>query len=291
MARPCSTGRWPAGHEVRALTRRPQPPRRGVDWIAGDLADAGALAALVEGAEALIHVAGAKTSRDPAVLQAGNVAGTLAVIEAARRAGTPRLLCVSSLAAREPGLSEYGGSKARAEKLVAASGIDWTIIRPPAIYGPRDKDMLDLFRAARWGVVPMPREGAASLIHVDDLAALLLALLPGGEAVTGKVFEPDDGKRGGWRHRELARAIGWAVGRRPLVWGLSSAALHRAARFDTAIRRSRAKMTADRAGYFAHPDWVVSLGRRVPGDLWTPQVPTREGLKATAQWYREQGWM
>ena len=65
-----------------------------------------------------------------------------------------------------------------------ASGLDWTIVRPPAIYGPRDREMFELFRAAQWGVVPMPRGGRASLIHVDDLARLLLALVPGGEGVT-----------------------------------------------------------------------------------------------------------
>ena len=278
--------------ELRALTRKPQAPRDGVEWIAGDLGDKAALARLMRGAEAVLHVAGVVNAPDPAGFEAGNVAGTLNAIEAAVAAGVPRFVHVSSLSAREPDLSAYGASKARAEKLVRASGLDWTIVRPPGIYGPRDSEYLDLFRLARWGIVPVPpREGRSSLIHVDDLARLLLALVPGGEAVTHRVFEPDDGHKGGWSHYELARAIGWAMGRRPWVVHLSRASLERAARADRLVRRSKARLTPDRVGYMAHPDWVVSEGACPPAALWQPKVPTREGLKATAKWYRQAGWL
>src|SRR5258706_16003005 len=85
-----------AGVRLRALTRKPQRPREGVEWIAGDLADSAALAALVRGAEAAIHVAGVTTARDAAGFEAGNVAGTLALAEAALAEGMPRLVHVSS---------------------------------------------------------------------------------------------------------------------------------------------------------------------------------------------------
>jgi len=279
------------GLGLRALARRVQDQREGVEWIGGDLADKRALAALVEGAEAVIHVAGVVSAPDAAGFEHGNVTGTLNLIEAAVAAGVPRLVFVSSLAAREPNLSAYGASKQRAERLVRASGLDWTMVRPPAIYGPRDRDLFELFRAAKWGLVPAPKHGRASMLHVDDLARLLLALIPGGEGVTHATFEPDDGRANGWSHYEMARAIGWAVGRRPFVLGLTPAAMHRAARIDTALRRGKAKMTPDRASYFSHPDWVVSHGARPPEALWQPQIPTREGLKATAQWYRAAGWL
>jgi nucleoside-diphosphate-sugar epimerase len=279
------------GIPVQALARKPQADRKGVTWYAGDLSNPKALSRLVRGTEAVIHVAGVVNAADPAEFEAGNVAGTLAVIEATLKAGVPRLVFVSSLSAREPRLSAYGASKARAEKLVMASGLDWTIVRPPAIYGPRDDGMFELFRAAKWGVVPMPKEGGASMIHVQDLARLLLALIPGGEDVTHKLFEPDDGRIGGWSHRELAGAIGHAVGRRPMVLGLSPKALHWAARADQALRGAKAKLTLDRAGYMAHPDWCVSEGRRPPMSVWRPKIDTRSGLRATAQWYREAGWL
>lgn len=278
--------------DLRALARQPQNPRDKVEWIAGDLADKRALTKLLKGTEAVLHVAGVVNAPDQAGFEAGNVTGTMNVIEAAKKAGVPRLIFVSSLSAREPDLSLYGASKARAERLVMASGLDWTIVRPSAIYGPRDAEMFELFRLAKWGVMPVPRKGGrASLIHVDDLARLLLALVPGSEAVSHKLFEPDDGKPGGWSHYEMARAIGWAMGRRPWVVHLSRRSLDRAAKADAFLRKGKAKLTADRVGYMSHPDWAVSEGARVPRELWQPQVETRAGLKATAQWYREQGWV
>lgn len=280
-----------AGHQVRALARSPQDARAGIEWIAGDLGNREALAELLHGVDAVVHIAGVVNAPDAAAFQAGNVTGTLNVVETAAAEGVQRFVHVSSLSAREPGLSEYGASKARGEKMVKASLLDWTVVRPPAIYGPRDKEMFELFRAARWGVVPVPKEGRASLIHVDDLARLLLALLPGGLPVSGQVFEPDDGRPGGWEHRELALAIGWAVGRRPRVLGLSPAALRRAASVDNFLRGKAAKMTPDRAAYFSHPDWTGDPSAQVPADWWEPKIETRSGLRATAEWYREQGWL
>ncbi len=277
---------------LRALARGTPPSSApGVEWIRGTLEDRAALARLVKGAEAVIHVAGLTSAPDPCAFETANVAGTLALVEAAKNAGIPRFVFVSSLAAREPELSAYGASKAKAERIVAASALDWTIVRPPAVYGPRDREMLELFKAARLGVIPMPPPGRASMIHVDDLADLLAALIPGGESVSHRIFEPDDGHPGGWSHRDMARTIGWAVGRRPWVPHLSPAMLMRLSRLERALRGNKAKLTPDRVGYMSHPDWVSDRARHVPTELWRPRIATREGLKATARWYREQGWM
>jgi nucleoside-diphosphate-sugar epimerase len=281
-----------AGLEVRALARKEQAKRKGVTWVKGDLADRRALSRLMKGAEAVIHVAGVVNAPDAAGFEAGNVEGTLAVVEAARKAGVPRLVFVSSLSAREPKLSAYGASKAKAERLVKASGLDWTIVRPPAIYGPRDREMFELFRMARWRVLAMPpKQGRASLVHVDDLARLLLALVPHHRSTFHKVFEPDDGRPGGWSHYELARAIGWAVRARPWVLHLSQRMLGWVAMADAKLRKDKAKLTPDRVGYMCHPDWVVRERMRVPRAIWQARIETRQGLEATAAWYREQGWL
>jgi uncharacterized protein YbjT (DUF2867 family) len=280
-----------AGFSVRALARKVPDAQGSAEWIEGDLANRDALAKLVADAEAVIHIAGLTTAIDPAHFEAANVAGTLAVIEAATAAGVQRLVHVSSLSAREPGLSAYGASKERAERLVMASALDWTIVRPPGVYGPWDVDYLEMFKMAKLGVVPVPPPGRSSLIHVQDLADLLVALVPANEDVTRRMFEPDDGHEGGWSHRELARVIGWAVGRRPWVMHLSHGALTRAARADRLIRRSRARLTADRVGYMTHPDWLARGELAVPPAVWRPRIPTRDGLKATARWYREKGWL
>lgn len=279
------------GLGVRALARREQPRRAGVLWVPGDLENRAALSRLVMGAEAVIHVAGVVNAPDAAGFEAGNVAGTLGVIEAAAKAGVPRFIHVSSLAAREPELSTYGASKRKAEQIVAASGLDWTAVRPPAIFGPRDTELFELFRAAKWGVVPMPAQGRASILHVRDLARLLFALLPSGEDVTHRIFEPDDGRVRGWAHRELARAIGRAMGKRVWVPQLSRETLLRAAALDRFLRKDKAKLTSDRVSYMTHPDWICSPEMAPPPALWTPQIDTRQGLKETADWYRAEGWL
>lgn len=281
------------GHQVRALTRRPQGVADGVTWIAGDLANRDALEALCAGADAVIHVAGLTNTPDKAEFETANVAGTIAVIAAMRATGVKRLVFVSSLAAREPQLSAYGASKARAEQVVEASGLDWTTVRPPAVYGPRDIDMLDLFRAAKWGVVPLPPGGATSIIHADDLAALLVRLAASNAAPTRKkTYEPDDGREGGWSHKELAQGIGRAVGKASVFAPhLPAGLLIAAAAGDRFLRGDRAKLTADRVGYMSHPNWVSRSHHRVPPGIWCPRIAGDEGLKATADWYAREGWL
>jgi uncharacterized protein YbjT (DUF2867 family) len=275
-----------AGYRVRALARREQSPREGVAWIAGALDDAGALDRLVAGADAVVHVAGVVNAGSRAGFVAGNVEGTRAMLAAATRAGPSRFVHVSSLAAREPGLSDYGWSKAEAERLVETSALDWTIVRPPGIYGPGDMEQLDLFRLARFGVALLPPAGRFSVIAVDDLARLLLALATGAGART--IVEADDGSDG-WSHAGFARAIGAAVGRRVLPVHLPRPLLSLAARGDRLVRGAGAKLTADRVGYLCHPDWTIDPAKRPPAALWTPSIPTPQGLADTARWYRAKG--
>ena len=280
------------GVSARALARKiPEQARKGVEWVQGDLADHAALSQLVEGADAVIHIAGLVNTPDPAEFETVNVTGTANVIAAAKAAGVRRLIFVSSLAAREPKLSAYGASKAKAEELVQGSGLDWTIVRPPGVYGPRDTEYFDLFRSARWGFVPIPPQGASSIIHVDDLARLLLALQPTVPSINRHIFEPDDEREGGWSHKELAEAIGKAVGRKIFAPHLSKRVLMAAASLDGLFRGKRAKLTADRVGYMTHPNWVSRFDRMVPAEIWQPRIQGKEGLAATAKWYRDKGWL
>ncbi|WPZ02773.1 NAD(P)-dependent oxidoreductase [Blastomonas marina] len=278
-----------AGHTVRALTRRPQSEREGLEWIAGDLSDDTSLERLVADSDAVIHVAGVVSASDPALFEAANVRGAYSLARAAEQAGPERLVLVSSLAAREPDLSLYGRSKKRGEDVVRASGLDCSIVRPPAVYGPHDTEMFELFRAAKKRVLPMPPQGRTSVIHVDDLASLLLTLA--GQRGDDRIYEPDDGRAQGWEHGELARAIAAAVGRKAFVPRVPGRLLSLAARGDRMLRGDKAKLTPDRVGYMVHPDWVARPDRRPPPELWQPQIDTYEGLAATARWYEAQGWL
>ena len=275
------------GHTVRALARRPQPPLAGVAWVAGDLLMPGALC---EGTDAVIHIAGTINGRDRAEYEAGNVAGTAGIVAAAHAAGVRRFVHVSSLAAREPGLSDYGASKAAAEAIVRSAGLDAAIVRPPGVYGPGDRETLTFFRLVARGWAILPGTGRFSLIEVGDLAAALLAVA--ASPVTG-LAEVDDGG-GGYTHADLASTIGRAVGRSPRLIRPPLRLLRGLATLDTAAARLRGTapvLSPGRVATFAHPDWVAVADRALPAAVWTPTVPLDVGLARTVAWYRGAGWL
>lgn len=275
------------GHTVRALARRPQPDRAGVTWIAGALDDEAALASLVAGSDSVLHIAGIVNAADRAGFAHGNIIGTEAMIAAATNAGIRRFVQVSSLAAREPALSDYGWSKAQADAALQASTLDWTIVRPPAIFGPRDHEMLELFRLAKRGLVPLPPKGGRlSVLYVRDLARLLLNLTTGAEVLRA-IVEPDDGMARGWDPRAFVRAIGDAVGTRARPLPLPRPLLEAAGAIDRTLRGRKAKLTRDRIRYFCHPDWTAHV--LPPAPLWEAATATRTALIETAAWYRANG--
>jgi uncharacterized protein YbjT (DUF2867 family) len=281
------------GHSIRALTRKPQPARENVEWVLGTLDDQGQLEKLVAKADAVLHIAGMVNAPDRTAFEACNSFGTVHVIAAMKAQGVQRLVHVSSLAAREPQLSDYGWSKAEAERHVAGSGLDWTMVRPPAIYGPHDAEFLELFQMAQKGFVLLPPEGRVSIIHADDLAALLVALARTQDHATrDQVYEVDDGRHGAWTHRSLAKAIGRAVGRpHALPVSMPAPLVKLGARIDRMIRREKARLTPDRASYFCHPDWTSRAVMAPPESVWMPAIDTELGLAATAAAYRERGFL
>lgn len=276
-----------AGHAVRALTRREQAERAHLEWVGGDLGDTVALARLCDGADAVIHVAGVVNAPTRDGFAVGNIHGTRNMLAAAEGAGVRRFVHVSSLAAREPGMSDYGWSKAEAERLVEESLLDTAMVRPPAIYGPGDMEMLELFKLAKRGIALLPPGGRLSVIEVGDLGRLLLALATTGNHSRG--YDCDDGRDNGWSHKEFAQAIGTATGKRVAALALPRPLMMAGAHLDRLVRGKSAKLTPDRVAYFCHEDWVIDTARRPPAELWTPRVETNAGLAATAAWYRDQG--
>ena len=155
------------GHHVRALTRKPQVSGSKIEWVEGSLDQPESLVRLAVGADTVIHVAGAINARDRAGFQSDNVFGTLNMVEAAKAAGVRRFIHVSSMAAREPELSDYGWSKARSEQIVGASGLDWTIVRPGGLTDEPGRGL----------VAVAPSLARRGTIARDDVAAVLAACL------------------------------------------------------------------------------------------------------------------
>jgi uncharacterized protein YbjT (DUF2867 family) len=278
------------GYDVRALTRGWKPPEDEIAWVDGALDRPETLAKLCAGADAVIHIAGAINAPDRGGFEAVNVGGTANMIDAARKAGVRRFVHISSLAAREPELSNYGWSKAKSERVVAASGLEWTIIRPPAVYGPGDRETLELFKMARRGLVALPPGGHFSVIHVADLCRLILAVLDDHDSWS-ETYEPDDGREGGWEHRHFAKVLGSVYGRRAITLAMPRFVMRAASRLERLFRRGKAKLTADRVRYYCHPDWTAAPDHRPPARLWHAEVSTPTGLKETAEWYRAEGWL
>lgn len=279
------------GHKVRALARRPQPPRPGVEWVAGSLTDLAALQSLVDGADTLLHIAGVTNAATRAAFEEGNILGTAFL---RRAAGSRPIVHVSSLSAREPRLSTYGWSKLMGENVARGSAGPVAIVRPPAVYGPGDREFLELLKTARSGFVPFPRNSRAAMIYGPDLASALVAL---GEDIAGparsasRIYEIDDGATG-YTPSEVAAAISGALRRPVRAVEVGPALLHMAAAADSGFARVKGalpRLSRDRASYMSHADWSADSAPLLALGIWKPETLLPEGMAATAGAYRAEG--
>lgn len=299
------------GDEVTALIRSPRKAERllapGVGTIRGDLHDLGALRAATEGKDVIYHVAGQVAARGEAELIRTNREGTRNLVEAAVGGGRPRLVLVSSLAAAGPAqpgrpltgeepprpVTAYGRSKLAGEEVVRTSALEWTIVRPPMVYGPCDTEVLKVFKLARLGIAPVFGDGSQELsaIYGPDLATALVAAAT-AEAAIGRTYCACHPER--FTSRDFVRAIGRALGKRvrllPLPEAFSRGLL---AVTGTATRLAgRATLlNRDKANEFFQPAWTGDSAPLTRDTGWRARHDLATGLAATAAWYRDQGWL
>jgi nucleoside-diphosphate-sugar epimerase len=292
---------------VRSASRAAGLPALGCRLVEGTLEDEAALERLVEGADVVFHVAGRVAARSEEEFREANRDGAARVARAAARARVSRLVHVSSLAVTGPAergrprtevsgtapLTAYGRSKEAGEGAVRDSGASFTILRPAAVYGPRDRAFLPLFRGARHGVVPLLGDGGQelSLLHAEDLASALVAaaLAPATLGRTYHAAHPVPTTQ-----RDLAAAIGRAVGRRvravtlpaPLVRALLTLA-------GSVVRAGGGVpfLDGDKARELLAPAWTCSSAALVQDAGWAARIPLEEGLAGTARAYRAAGWL
>ncbi len=308
------------GDQVTALVRTPARAARleglGVRLVRGDLHQAGALAEAVRDQEVIYHVAGLIAARRGEEFFQTNREGTANLVAAVRQFGRPavRLVLVSSLAAAGPAergrpltgeepprpVTAYGRSKLAAEEAVMASDLDWRIVRPPMVYGPRDTEVLRVFRLVRRGVVPLFGDGSQELTAVfgPDLAEALVAVARSAtaarriyyachpEVFTSRQFVERLAKvlhQLGVASRPAVRVIPLP---RPLAVGALALA-GAAAR----VAGKATILTPDKAAEFFQPAWTADPGPLVRETGWTPRHDLARGLLEAARWYREQGWL
>lgn len=308
------------GHDVVCLARDPgkaqrifpaAPPTLSV--VTGRLDDARALEEGCDGVDAVFHLAGIVAARNRAEFMHVNGEATATLAKIAGRTA-PRLanfVYVSSLAACGPcrrghphtessppqPVSHYGWSKLAGEEAVRREGIPWTVIRPPTVYGPRDAEVLKVFKIARLGIAPVFGRGNQenSFVFAPDLAEALTSCLH-PDAAEKTYFTCHEEVR---TQRELAVEIHRALrpgqaARGPTVLPIPPAAA-RLALSATGAAASligrRTILNRNKANEFLAEAWTCSP-RAIARDLgWSAANDLHSGLRKTATWYREAGWL
>lgn len=280
-----------AGHPVRALARVDRPDLPGITWIRGDLRTSDSLRALTDGADVVIHCAGAIKALDAQGFLEVNALGTKRLLDACAGRAL-RFVHISSLAARAPSLSAYAGSKAAAERAVMESGLDWLILRPGAVYGPGDRATLSLFQAVKWGVAPVFSEARAAVVHVADVASAVLAGLTQGRGIVADLHDGAPG--GGYTQLEIFRMIGAALGKTPRVLHIPRSLAERVATIAEQIagwRSAPGILTRGKVAELYHDGWASTDTTLADATGWAAQIPAARGLADTAAWYLAHKWL
>jgi nucleoside-diphosphate-sugar epimerase len=286
------------GASIRILARR-DPAHEfwaGIEFetIYGSLEDADALARLVAGADAVVHCAGLIKAQNRDAFLRANRDGTAALARAARRnAPQAHFIAVSTLAAREPQLSDYAFSKHGGEEAAqaeyAGAEAQLVIIRPPALYGPWDKATLPVFQAAAWPVAPVLSRGQVTILYVADAAAALARLAmgaggPGLFALQGTHLRLD----------EVTAAAARAQGRKARMVHVPAFLLRAAGAASALWGRLRGEppvFSEGKAREMLFPDWLVSADDALPASVYQPQTGLEDGFASTVAWYRQRGWL
>lgn len=304
------------GDTVRALVRKTSNTRHlqtlaGVELFEGSVEQASRVVEAVDGVDAIVHCAGIVKARTSDEFFMVNVGGTSNLVDAARKAGKKlaRLVHVSSLEAAGPSadgrpvpvdqenpVTAYGRSKLAAEKVVLAASaeVPVTILRPGAIYGPRDGEILEAFKAIERGLLPLVGDGSAKgvWIYATDCADVCVRAID-ADVPSGRVYFVDDGC-GALPLRQMLADAERALGKRALLrWSLPVPVFMAVARGVEAFGRLSGKavmLTREKASMLLQ-DWVCSSEATRTELAWTPQVPWSEGVVKAVAWYRDNGWL
>lgn len=301
-----------AGYQVRCTVRRNSNLRwlkgKPLERVVADLR-ASELEGALDGVTAVVHCAGL-TRGSGEELFAANREATRRLAEVCAQAdGTARFVYCSSQAAAGPGrlgrprevgdppapISDYGRSKLAGEREVEALSdrLETVVLRPVAVYGPRDEDTLPYFRMAARGVVVAPglRTRWVQVVHVRDVARALCEAMTSAEA-PGRTYFVGHPEVISWR--QLAEAIGRSVDRRTVFTVRVPSAILRtigalaplvgAGRRPGQIDLRRARDLSERA-------WTCRVDEAI-GELgWAPNFDLSSGLTDAARWYKEVGWL
>ncbi len=307
--------------EVRCLVRTDPKWLADLDVtkVRGDLSDVEVLWDALDGVDEVYHVAGRTRAPTEAALYEANVQATLNLMGAVTHA-TPdldRVLVTSSLAAvgrceqdvateKVPlrPVSMYGRSKAQMEEALHerpettpesyVEALPLTIVRPPAVYGPRDRDILDFFRAVKRHVCPVVGGGSArtlSLVHAQDLAAGMVDAARHPDTI-GETYFLGSPRPYAWNEVKRAATAAldtWAV--TLPVPGPLLGAVGLAAETWGWMTGSYPPLNRDKTREIRHACTACSIDKAARDFDYTPSIALDEGVAETLRWYEEHGWL
>lgn len=300
------------GARVRCLVRTEAKWLDGlpVDVVRGTLHDQDVLSAGIRGTDTVFHMAGRTRAPERAAFTRDNVDGTDNLMQAITSAGSVRHTVVaSSLAAVGRGgtgivdesvvlqpVSDYGHSKAAMEERLQewATRCPLTIIRPPAVYGPRETDILTFFQSVARGLCPIVGDGSVpslSLVYVRDLVEGILQSAV-NETAVGQTYFLGGPSQVAWH--EVRDAAAEALDRRvltlpvprfivPVVGTLSEWAGKLTGTYPP-LNREKAREILEAALMCSSEKARLEIG-------YAPSVDLPSGVKETLSWYQEQDWI
>jgi len=297
------------GFAVTCLVRRTSNLKYledlNVRIVHGDCTQLESLYDAVEGVDYIFHLAGLTKACSESDFSVANGIGTANILKAVieRNAGIKRFVYLSSLAAVGPSndgmplredcvavpVSFYGKSKLEGEQLVLKHRLDIpvVVIRPPAVYGPRDRDMLVFFRLVKAGIAPVWGGCHYSFIYIEDLIhGILLSAFD--ENAGGEVFFMSDGFV--YSSDEVIDAIADAVDKRPVKFRIPRFILSIAG-FITEWSGRSSIVNHDKLRELKHLNWVCDASKAAKRLKFEPQVNIKEGARWTADWYRLHQWL
>lgn len=305
-----------SGRDVTILLRKTSDTRfiRGhlphVRVVYGSLHAQESLRQALEGVDVVIHCAGKTKAVRKQEYHAVNVEGTQNVVNAcnAFSRSIRQLVFISSLAASGPGtvglpasedapprpVSEYGKSKLLAEKCIRrTSRVPYTILRPAAVYGPRDRDFYLAFRMARWGFAPLINGGSQdlSLIYVADVAAGVLKSV-GREQSLGNTYHLAHPVP--LAQKEFLLRIAEVMGVKAVQFFVPAFGLYPVCLLNhlaAALTGKPGILNLDKIAEYAARGWVCTTQRAAEGLDFVAGTSLQEGLRRALDWYEKEGWL
>lgn len=296
---------------IRKSTRLEYVKDLPVELVNADYGDIESLRPAVENVDYVFHVGGVTKAKDKRVYFAGNHASTKNLLAAVNKynPGIKRFVLASSLTAVGPGtgtdpvdettachpITTYGRSKLEAEKecIANVSSLPITIIRPPAVYGPRDKDIFEFFNSVNKHLVPLSGFGRKilSFVHAYDLVDGFIAAAENPKGA-GQIYFISNDEVYTWEmlgdiaKKELDT---WAIRAKipqPLLYTVAGIS-----EFVAGIQGKPALVNIEKARDGVQSNWLCSSKKALDELGFKTKLSLEEGVAITIEWYKKNGWM